>query len=120
MDITDQKAETEESFELLSSRYVLPGEVPLGLQFVPIEGKGDRNGLIEAAAALGYEANWFPGEDEEDEADGYLELECVISPVTVDEIWRHESLLSEMAPRYGFVADGWGFLVPLQEIGEAE
>ncbi len=118
MDIMDQKAETEETFERLSRRYILPAEVPLGLEFVPIDGAGDREGLIAAAAALGYEANWFPGEDEEDPSDGYLELERVISPVTVDEIWRHESLLTELALRHGFEADGWGFLIPLDEVGQ--
>lgn len=119
MDTEAQKAETEETFARLSRRYVLPGEVPLGLQFIPLDPPGDRDGFVQAAEALGYEAIWFPGEDDEDEADGYLELERVISPVSVEEIWRHESLLTELALRYGFAADGWGFLVPLDEVGEA-
>ncbi|GAB1480914.1 hypothetical protein MASR2M74_34970 [Paracoccaceae bacterium] len=119
MDIDAQKAETEETFARLSRRYILPDEVPLGLQFIPLDAPGDRDGFVKAAEALGYEAIWFPGEDEEDQADGYLELERVISPITFDEIWRHESLLSEVALRYGFAADGWGFLIPLDEVDQA-
>ena len=80
MDIEAQKAETEEIFARLSRRYVLPDEVALGLQFVPLDGPGDLDGFTQAAAALGYEGIWFAEDDAEDEVDGYLELERVISP----------------------------------------
>lgn len=119
MDTADQRAETDEVFARLSRRYVLPDSAPLGLQFVPSDGPSDRDTFVNAAEALGYEAIWFPGEDEEDDAAGYLELERVISPVTADEIWRHESLLTDLARVHGFIADGWGFLAPLEEVGEA-
>ena len=101
-DYEQQRNETLQVWRSISSRKALPDEIELDIQFVP-----GRDALWSdaeiALAAAGYRVVRY---------DDGSTLQATVGPIrnTAEEIWKHERATTELALRYGFKPDGWGFL----------
>jgi len=101
-DYEQQRRDTLEVWRDINSRKAMPDEIELDIQFVP-DGDPLWSDLQVALAAAGYRVACY---------DDGRTLEASVGPIrnTPEEIWKHERATTELALKYGFKPDGWGFL----------
>ncbi len=101
-DYEQQRNDTLQAWRDISSRHAVPDEIELDIQFVP-HGEPLWSDAEIALAAAGYRVVRY---------DDGSTLQATVGPVmnTPEEIWKHERATTELALKYGFKPDGWGFL----------
>lgn len=74
----------------------------LDIQFVPASSTADIGGFTEALRAAGYDVKGYRNNPT-------IEATTSAMLLTLESIWQHERKATEIALRYGFRPDGWGF-----------
>lgn len=74
----------------------------LDIQFMPASSAADAVGLTEALRAAGYDVKAYRNNPT-------VEATTSAMLLTLESIWQHERKATEIALRYGFKPDGWGF-----------
>jgi len=101
-DYEQQRHDTFQAWRDISSRHAMPDEIELDIQFVPY---GDPlwSDAQTALAEAGYRVCRY---------DDGSTLQASVGPIknTAQEIWKHDQATTELAIKYGFKPDGWGFL----------
>ncbi|SFI87225.1 ribonuclease E inhibitor RraB [Jannaschia pohangensis] len=113
-DFEAQKARTEAIWEELSLAHELPAEARVDLQFIP----GTNADAVEFMGWLednGFEVEHYPPDedadpDDEDNAET-IEVQTATMPLNPDAIHAVERRCTEAALRFGWLPDGWGFMV---------
>lgn len=113
-DFAAQKARTEAIWAELSSEHDLPPEARLDLQFLP----GESADAVEFMGWLednGFEVEHYPPDEDapEDDDDNQetIEVQTVTMALTPETIHDVERRCTEAALRFGWLPDGWGFMV---------
>ena len=102
-DFERQRKETEWAWNDINARAPIPRLIDLDIQFVEDDGSGNWNDCEKALRLAGYKTNIYD--------DGStLEVNVPSTDGQLENIWHHEERTTQIALRYGFRPDGWGFL----------
>ena len=75
----------------------------LDFQFIPGTGLADKVAFAAALSSANFKVKFYDG-------DPTVEASVPGILLTLEEIWRHEKRATQIALRFGFAPDGWGFL----------
>ncbi len=104
----EQKADTEWMIRDLTRRGAAdPGqEITLDIQFLPAEdAKPDQKGCAAALRKAGFEAHLY-----EEDGEPVVEATAERARFTLESVWIAERMATEIALRFGFEPEGWGFV----------
>jgi len=113
-DFEAQKARTEEIWADLAAAHDLPPEGRLDLHFVPGEG-ADAVEFMGWLEDNGFEVEHYPADEDapedDDDNEETIEAQTVTMALNPQAIHTQERRCTEAALRFGWLPDGWGFMV---------
>ena len=112
-DADARAAETARLWTGMAASHDLPERAMIDLRFVAGEGADavEFMGWLEDA---GFEVEHYPADEDEDgePEPAIVEAQTAEVALTLAAVQAAEARTAEVASRFGFVPDGWGFIAP--------